>query len=298
MSQALTKTNSGQSLIQKMAEVYQIAPEKFLATLKATVFPSGKPVTEEQIIAFLVVANRYTLNMFIKEIYAFPGRAGGIIPIVSVDGWATLINREEKLDGIEFVDQLNQDGFLVAVTCRIYRKDRSHPTEVTEYMAECKRDTDPWRQWPNRMLRHKSLIQAARYAFGFAGIYDPDEAERIANTEAISVPAAPRNVTQILTAPRQIASTPRPDPVTIDAEVEDVAEPDPKPKAKAKGKAEKPAEPMDVDAETQRQRELVFAMFNDMPLKAKDQWLQEHDMQSVNEVNKWDIDMCVAALEN
>ena len=29
------------------------------------------------------------------------------------------------------------------------------------------------------MLRHKAMIQAARLAFGFAGIYDEDEAERI-----------------------------------------------------------------------------------------------------------------------
>ena len=29
------------------------------------------------------------------------------------------------------------------------------------------------------MLRHKAMIQAARLAFGFTGIYDEDEAERI-----------------------------------------------------------------------------------------------------------------------
>jgi hypothetical protein len=29
------------------------------------------------------------------------------------------------------------------------------------------------------MLRHKALIQCARYAFGFGGIVDPDEAERM-----------------------------------------------------------------------------------------------------------------------
>jgi hypothetical protein len=33
--------------------------------------------------------------------------------------------------------------------------------------------------WPKRMHRHKSLIQGARVAFGFAGIYDEDEAHRI-----------------------------------------------------------------------------------------------------------------------
>jgi hypothetical protein len=29
------------------------------------------------------------------------------------------------------------------------------------------------------MLRHKAFVQAARYAFGFAGIVDPDEADRV-----------------------------------------------------------------------------------------------------------------------
>jgi hypothetical protein len=29
------------------------------------------------------------------------------------------------------------------------------------------------------MLRHKAMIQCARLAFGFAGIFDQDEAERI-----------------------------------------------------------------------------------------------------------------------
>ncbi|MGJ5653837.1 recombinase RecT, partial [Morganella morganii] len=66
-----------------------------------------------------------------------------------------------------------------------YRKDRNHPTSVTEYMSECNRGTQPWKSHPKRMLRHKAMIQCARLAFGFAGIYDQDEAERITeNTPA------------------------------------------------------------------------------------------------------------------
>src|SRR5580765_7172723 len=71
--------------------------------------------------------------------------------------------------------ELTQD----TATCIIYRKDRSHPTRITEYLAECTRGTDPWKSHPRRMLRHKALIQCARLAFGFAGIYDHDEGERI-----------------------------------------------------------------------------------------------------------------------
>ena len=99
---------------------------------------------------------------------------------------------------MEFRDTLDGSGNLRAVTCRIYRKDRTHPVEMTEYMDECKRNTDPWRQWPNRMLRHKATIQAARYAFGFSGIADPDDAERTAD--------APRPaVAEVLASDEQIA---------------------------------------------------------------------------------------------
>jgi len=165
------------SLIQTMSDRYGLAAGKFMDTVKATVFPADKQVSNEQAAAFLVVANQYELNPFTKEIYAFPGKNGGIVPVVSVDGWASLINRQPLLDGIEFDDHREGEE-LIAVTCRIYRKDRTKPTEVTEYMRECKRNTDPWKQWPRRMLRHKALIQCARYAFGLSGVVDQDDAER------------------------------------------------------------------------------------------------------------------------
>jgi hypothetical protein len=36
------------------------------------------------------------------------------------------------------------------------------------------------------MLRHKAAIQAARYGFGFSGIYEPDEAERIQEAKDVT----------------------------------------------------------------------------------------------------------------
>lgn len=100
-----------------------------------------------------------------------------------------LINSHPSCDGLEFNDQFDGEGKLVAITAVIHRKDRKHPTMVTEYMAECKRPTEPWQKWPARMLRHKAAIQCARYAFGFAGIIDPEEAER--SPEVITNNVAP-----------------------------------------------------------------------------------------------------------
>ena len=51
---------------------------------------------------------------------------------------------------------------------------------ITEWMTECRRPgVKPWESHPYRMLRHKAMIQCARIAFGFGGIFDADEAERI-----------------------------------------------------------------------------------------------------------------------
>jgi hypothetical protein len=43
-------------------------------------------------------------------------------------------------------------------------------------MDECKRNTDPWKQFPKRMLRNKAVMQAVRAAFGSASLIDKDEA--------------------------------------------------------------------------------------------------------------------------
>lgn len=171
------------SVVASMAATYGMDRRAFEATLRATVMPAN--ATNEQAAAFLLVAKQHNLNPFTKEIFAFPSR-GGIQPIVSVDGWMKLINSHPQFDGMDFKDTLDESGALVSVTCRIHRKDRSHPVEVTEYMRECKRDTETWKHWPARMLRHKSAIQASRYAFGFAGIYEPDEVERMADVEPVA----------------------------------------------------------------------------------------------------------------
>jgi len=190
MNMVVSNDQASVGVLGSLASHYGMDKGAFIQTIKATVM-SGSNVSNEQLAAFCLVAKEHKLNPFTKEIFAFPSR-GGIVPVVSVDGWMKLINSHPQFDGMEFKDVLNDQGGLLAVTCRIFRKDRSHPVEVTEYMSECRRNTDVWKQWPARMLRHKSTIQAARYAFGFAGILEQDEAERmgdVTSNQAEIVPA-------------------------------------------------------------------------------------------------------------
>jgi phage recombination protein Bet len=163
------------SPIVSMAARYGVEVEAFEKMLLSTVM-SDQP-TRDQFLACVLVANQYGLNPVTREIFFMKTKGGGIQPIVSIDGWATLCNTHPQFDGMEFVDHFDA-GKLSAITCRMFRKDRSRPVEVTEYMAECKGESPAWKKTPRRLLRHRSMIQCARYAFGFAGIMEADEFEQ------------------------------------------------------------------------------------------------------------------------
>lgn len=180
-----------QKLLTKFAVKYQVDERKIFDTMKATAFQQrGKwnkatnsrdpapEVSDAQMIGLLIVADQYGLNPFTREIYAFPNDTGGIVPIISIDGWIRIVNERAELDSIEFetAPPGTDDPWII---CTITRKDRSKPLSITEYLSECARDTDPWKSHPRRMLRHKAFIQCARVAFGFAGVFDPDEGDRI-----------------------------------------------------------------------------------------------------------------------
>lgn len=159
------------SALAVMASRFSVDPAKLLETLKNTAF---KGASNDEMMALVIVSNEYGLNPLTKEIYAFPAKGGGIVPVVSIDGWLNIMNNHPQFDGIDY-EWLHEGEKLIACTSIIHRKDRTHPTRVTEYLSECKRSTDPWKM-EHRMLRHKATIQGARVAFGFSGITDEDEA--------------------------------------------------------------------------------------------------------------------------
>ena len=178
------------SALAVMAGKFNVEPAKLLETLKNTVF---KNATNDELLALVVVSNEYGLNPLTKEIYAFPAKGGGIVPVVSIDGWIRMMNDHPQFDGIDYQFEHDEHGRLIACTAVIYRKDRSHPTRVTEYLAECRRNTEPWKM-ERRMLRHKATIQGARVAFGFSGITDEDEAAATPGLANVSDVTPARNV--------------------------------------------------------------------------------------------------------
>lgn len=191
-------------LMTRFAERFGVDEGKLMTTLKNTAFrQKNGEVSNEQMMALMVVADQYQLNPFTKEIYAFPDKQNGIVPVVGVDGWSRIINSHPEFDGMDFRQSEKVQTMPGAkpcpewIECVMYRKDRDHPIVVREYLDECYREpfqgkgqngaytvTGPWQTHTKRFLRHKTMIQCARIAFGFAGIYDQDEAERIQESQS------------------------------------------------------------------------------------------------------------------
>lgn len=207
------------SLIEKFASKYSVDSNKLMTTLKSTCFKGD--VSNEQMMALLIVADQYGLNPFTKEIYAFPDK-GAIVPVVSVDGWSRIINENPLFNGIEFeygptCDNGKHHEWIDAI---IHRKDRDVPTKIREFLSEVKKNSGPWNTHCNRMHRHKALIQCARVAFGFAGIFDPDEAANIVGERDITPRQAQRPSTKSASQiARFAAANQASKPAEIEAEV-------------------------------------------------------------------------------
>ena len=185
----------GQAVMAEFAGKHGLDQGTMVNALIDTIFPQGNnPPNRSQVFALCIVAQKYDLDPFLKQIYAFPAKGGGIIPIVSVDGWYALMNKNPHYDGCTAELILADNGRVVGCKATVHRKDRAHPIEVTELVSECSTGSGPWTKSPGRMIRHRAICQAARIAFSLSGIYDPDEAEAIRDAEfsvSGSAPTAP-----------------------------------------------------------------------------------------------------------
>ena len=203
-------------LMVRLSDKYGLDEQTLLDTLAKTVFKqqNGMVPTREQLLSLLAVADRFDLDPFSRQIWALGDRRGGVVPVISVDGWAQIMNSHPQSNGVSFVypDELvtmdeNMKPAQPWVECLIHRKDREHPICVREYLDELYRPAavkngktfpGPWQTCPKRMLRHKSLVQAIRIGYGLSGVFDPDEAERIldgqlAEANGVEVPMMPLN---------------------------------------------------------------------------------------------------------
>ena len=146
----------------------------------------SRPMADEDLLSILQAAKRFGIDPLNREIYPYRSRDGRIVPTLSVDGWLHFVNSQPDYDGFEatFADEdvpVPGSKLKCSAWCevRLFRKSLSHPIVVREYTEEVIRAVtgrdgrivqSPWQQWPRRMLRHRTFVQAARYAFPCSGL--------------------------------------------------------------------------------------------------------------------------------
>lgn len=182
-------------IVVELAAAYGLPPAVFVTTFRAMAMPAGH--SEAEFVSSCLVVREHGLSPITKEIYFSRDKDGRLQAIVGVDGWIKKCNAHEQFDGMEFSEARDDKGKISAMTCSIYRKDRSRPTTITEYFEECVQldaKGEPfgvWKTHPARQLRTRSLCQCARLAFGFAGIMEKSEFEQWQQASPGSQPTRP-----------------------------------------------------------------------------------------------------------
>ena len=174
-----------QGLIARLAGRFGVEPNRLLKCLTTQVFKQadGRQPSNEELMVLLLVCENFGLNPFNREIFAFRGKGGEIVPVVSLDGWAKIVRSQKDFNGVSF--RFSETTVKVAgcnqelpeyVECSIRLKGVDDPVRIQEFMVECFNEKSPvWRKWPRRMLRTRAFIQCARLAFSLTGLYDEGE---------------------------------------------------------------------------------------------------------------------------
>ncbi len=150
-------------LVTEVANVLGINSQELSHWTKEAVVP------EEVLNLILRTALRLKLNPLLGQVDWELNLDGSYEVYIPIDGWIAMIHREPSFKGLTFSQATEtEDGIPIWMECSIYRADLIQPMTVREYYAELKTEHPIWNQMPRRMLRHKTLQQCARLAFGIS----------------------------------------------------------------------------------------------------------------------------------
>ena len=167
----LAPSTTLESLVYETAKILQINYQELSEWLENSAAP--KEVQQH----LLKVAKQFMLNPLLGQLDWDHHPEFGYEVFIPIDGWVTLIHREPTFAGMTFDQSIEMEHSIpIWMECSIYRSDLVQPMTVREYFAELKTDHPIWQQMPRRMMRHKTLQQGARLAFG---IYLPELRDRM-----------------------------------------------------------------------------------------------------------------------
>jgi len=151
----------------------------------------GNGLTQTEWELFLYMAKLYDLNPLLREIWAikfnnqpaqiFTGR-DGLLKIAHksgmFDGMKTVLLVEQNGEALE-VDVAPTKSKLLGAKCYVWRKDMSHPVEVSVKFCEYDKSNSPkyntWKDKPDTMIKKVAEAHCLRRTFSIHGLYLPEE---------------------------------------------------------------------------------------------------------------------------
>lgn len=162
--------------------VYEVNGEEIKLSgnmVKQFLVSGNEPVTDQEIVMFLKLAEHQKLNPFLKEVYLVKFKGKPAQNIVAKEAFMKRAENHPQYNGLKAgiivlrgEDLLKLNGAvslptdkLIGGWANVYRKDRPEPVEVEIELKEFSKGQATWNQMPKNMIRKTAIVNALREAF-------------------------------------------------------------------------------------------------------------------------------------
>lgn len=196
------------SLSEVVAAAHRVSADKLWDIIKNNIISIASkdhdPVTDAEVMHVLTVMNRYSLDPFVKQIYAFRHK-GKLQVSVAIDGWVAVANRHDAFEGVEYefppMEEMvdtpagKKCWSWVKATCHVAgRKPTVAYAFLDEWYAPSKYNdgTGNWEKYPTHRLKSKAYTLSVREGLGIA-LYDDADREQLVMADFEEVTMIERN---------------------------------------------------------------------------------------------------------
>lgn len=175
------------SLCQKVSEMEGINPVFYVSQVVKRI-TSYKPITKEQVLAVITMANKYGIDPTSTDVFAFVvrgknGRPDTFTMGLGISAWAKILDarhcsfRFEILQYSQFTNEAEETIVYPAVIkAVITRPDGSSGEWIVNY-SEVAGGNPLYRSEPTQMMQVRALARCARVMCGLGSVYDVAEAK-------------------------------------------------------------------------------------------------------------------------
>lgn len=191
----------------KSESLLKVMPKERKDALKKAIGPKYKNITDAELELFAMIAVRYDLDPFIKEIF-FTKQKGAVVPITGRDGFLKIAKKDPGYDGLESYSICANDEFrfdagtgeishiiafgdrgeVKGAWARAYHKHRKPAVAYVNFDEYDKGVlSDAWKDYPSAMIQKVAESYVLRRQFSINGIVGAEEIGADTNSKVAGI---------------------------------------------------------------------------------------------------------------